>query len=175
MINQIIHHFPNCTIYGCNLLCTEKIFQVIEPHVVNGRCIIDNLTIEPNFVVRNPNEEEIYFIAVDGCLMLGYTNRRCDFILFSKNKFSFIEIKDSNSIKRRTRNSLIKKAYDQLEITIKLLQADINFAGYNVDAIIAFKTKPAIPASSASNLNKRFYFKKKYNVDLKEGTEKTFD
>jgi hypothetical protein len=169
---QIEARFPNCAANNCHATYRNLTIQVIEPH--NGKCIIDNAHSHANFIIQNPNAKEIHFVAIDSCVFIDNTHKKCDCIVYDDAFFCFIEIKDTDNANLGSRRKNLSKAYKQLETTITMFSADLNFGTFALEAIVAFRDRPLRPVASATNQYQRLRFQTLFNVDLKIGNEKTF-
>ena len=169
MLNQIKANFVKCVSNNCSETRNDTIIKIIETH--NSKCIIDNNSTLENFLVINNSKKDINFVAIDKCVFDDNAHKKCDFILFDNSEFSFVEIKDTDNAKISNRTKHMRKAYDQLEEVIIRFKAVLDFNGYNLEAIIAFRDRPTVPLALASNTARRTYFLLTYNVDLRIGNE----
>lgn len=172
MLNQIKANFTKCVANMCDEISNSAIIKIVETH--DAKCIIDNASTKENFLVINDNRKDINFVAIDKCVFDDNAHKKCDFVLFDNAEFSFIEIKDTDTDNASNRTKYLKKAYDQLEEVIVRFKAVLNFNGYALEAIIAFRDRPTVPLALASNTAKRTLFLLTYNVDLKIGNEKKY-
>jgi len=83
----------------------------------DGTPAYTDLNNEPSWVatVLNPEGKEVTFTAVDYCLSLPPTRRRCDGMLTTDDTLYLVELKNIGSA------GWIPGALDQLECTIELL------------------------------------------------------
>lgn len=121
--------------------------------------------------VVNGNGKEICLVKTDKCLFRNTSHKKCDCILFTEDKFFFVEISEASA---GTRNSKRKDAVEQLSATIELLrEKSIDFSSKNVKAVICFKSGQTRPTQPSNN-SKRAWFQEQYNVRLEEGNEIVF-
>lgn len=175
MTPQITALYPHVLTNNCLEVRNDLELKIVEPHG-NGKCQINNLSIDPNFLVRNPDSKDINFLAIDGCVFTIEPHKRCDCAVYDDSTFCFVEIKDSDTtlVSLMTRQNHLTKAYQQLEVSINLFTSTMNFTGYNLEAIVSFREKPPIPAVAASDQYQIFHFFSSYNVSLSVTNVKTF-
>jgi len=104
------------------------------------------------FTVKNPNQKDVHFLAIDQGIFDGtreYSKGRCDFALFDEARFCFIENKEV-TLKHRNKERL--EAYKQLKETIVKFREHLDFGYYQIEAQISFKSSRKIfPRKSSSN------------------------
>jgi hypothetical protein len=116
---------------------------------------------------RHQTENEVCLIKTDKCLFTDQ-HKKCDCILFSKNKFFFIEISEAGSGNRGKKR---KDAVEQLAATIEAIRnSNIDLSNYELKAVICFKGGEIRPTQPSLN-TKRALFLEHYNIDLEEGNE----
>jgi len=172
MIGQLNLIYPNCAKNNCHVIFTNELTKIIETHA--SHCVIDNSSVDENFLIKNPNNKVINFIAIDKCIFLDDAlHKKCDFAVFDDKIFALIEIKDTNN--RKTRAKHTKKAYKQLSaILSEFEQKSVSFNGFSIEAIIAFKYRPLRPLINSASMAMRVYFKNRYKASLMLGNEKEF-
>lgn len=72
-----------------------------------------------HFLIENPNELPIHFLAIDACLLHNQMGGQCDFAAFTDQTFMLVDIKD---VKTKLRNQSIAKAVEQLANTFNIFK-----------------------------------------------------
>jgi hypothetical protein len=72
-----------------------------------------------HFLIENPNELPIHFLAIDACLLHNQMGGQCDFAAFTDQTFLLVDIKD---VKTKLRNQSIEKAVEQLANTFNIFK-----------------------------------------------------
>jgi len=128
------------------------------------------------WVIKNPDNHEINHVSIDACLLTeqhGYTDRKCDFVAFSDDKFCFVELKSNAYSQNRVRANL-NSAIEQLGQTINHFDDNgIDFSLYDLEAYIVFKNH-LYPTNSASIQQRKIQFYNDYEVELIESSEVEF-
>lgn len=148
--------FPICESKQCLLEITNN-FETKILDQNNSKCIIVEKG-DFHFLTCNPNYIELYFLAIDKCLLSDTENKdkdRADFALISKNEFCIIEIKDTFW----NRKSHKKTANKQLEDTIIYCIENNSILENQKRVLIqCWSYKPSRPAMpSRQNAYKYFY------------------
>lgn len=146
-------------------------FQILDPIDESERpCRIVYNDTSAQLLVTNNSGEDIDFIKLDHCLIVG-DERKCDCIIMNSEKLFMVEIKNSAAGNRATKR---REAVNQLGNTIALLrQYAIQFSNHTVKAIICFKHSTTRPTQSSMN-TKRAFFLEEYGVYLEEGNSIEF-
>ncbi len=156
----------------CLKIETSLEFSIADGEANTGRCYIVNAEeTEGQFKVSNPRGKEIYFLAIDKCLLDDQDNlERCDFAIFDESTFCFVEIKET----RRRRGKVREKAIQQLEATINYFKQHIDFEDYRLEAIIYLVSRGAYPAADTNKEKMKARFATKLETLLLEGNHKAF-
>ncbi len=83
---------------------TRSIFYIVD---IDGQSFINPHCLDINkcFSIKNHNNEEIFFIPIDGKEgLLGFGDSYCDSTVFNKDCFCFLEFKLNAISYRRTCN-----------------------------------------------------------------------
>jgi len=123
------------------------------------------------------NENEVNFLKIDACILFEKDGKKCDFAVFTDDKFVLVELKQ---IKKGTKNDnkkkqkLRNKAYKQLENTLKIFTDELDLSKYQISEKL--HAIPAIfdlnnpvkefPKSSTGMNNARVRFLKLYDTEL---------
>ncbi len=174
MLKQIETTFAKTIAGNCIEKTSETQFEVFDNEIEPKRCYIKTeQNQEGQFSVLNPNVNDIYFLAIDKCLLFDFDVTHCDFAVFDQNTFCFIELSISN---KRNRSEKRKHAVGQLSSTIShFISSGISFENYSLEAIISFKAEKIYPARSAKSNDAIFFFESEFNAQLLEGNRKVFD
>lgn len=114
---------------------------------------------------RNKYDNDICIVKTDKCLFTD-RQKKCDCILFNKDKLFFVEISEAGSGNRSNKR---RDAVEQLGDTIKVLKANnIDFSTHDTKAIICFKNGSIRPTQPSLN-TMRAIFTELHNVSLEEG------
>lgn len=103
------------------------------------------------FTVQNPNLNEISILLIDGCMFSSNDETRCDFAVFDKKVFCFVELKMPESSRGVHANR--NKAKKQLINTIKLLKSKVKFSTKRIEAYLCLGDTPPRPAQTAQLLD----------------------
>lgn len=156
----------------CLEILTDSEFSIYDSEM--GRCFIqkqDDATI--HFTVKNPNQKEISFLAIDKCIFMDNDKiKRCDCAVFDNKTFCFIEIKETNQ--RKSENS--RKAREQLLTTIKEFKDRIDFSDKRLEAyvVVGLDFKKISPASKSQDLLSTLQFERLGVTLFHDGNEKKF-
>jgi hypothetical protein len=160
---------------------SERQFIILEAEVADGqrRAIVKEHEGENEqaFHIFNPEEQEIYLFAIDGCFFTDEDHERCDCLVYDNQCLCFVELKlDVTSPRQAT--SRLKKARSQLGETILSLKEALapkttNFWGFETEAYVVMK-KRLYPRRSARLTRLQAVFLEKYGVRLYEENTKTF-
>ncbi|MCF8374548.1 MAG: hypothetical protein K9H64_23215 [Bacteroidales bacterium] len=150
-------------------------FYIID---IEGQSFIDANCYDPDkcFSIKNQNNEEIFFIPIDGKDgLLGFGESYCDATIFSKKYFCFLEFKfNATSITDRAIRKNRKKAISQLSNTIDYFDIKLNrnYSGLSLEAYVS--TPPKYPRKDTAWVNFEVEFLEEYGMPLFETNEKTF-
>ena len=156
-MKQLIETTFPCKTGNCIEIRKETIFWVDEypsnntiPKQIRGKSFTLLKTEDERlFTVNNPFQKEIYFLAIDKGIFTDEDKfKKCDFALFDKKRFCFIESKNSK-LNQRKEDRLY--AYEQLKNTIRIFQNKIDFTNYQVEAQVSFKASQIYPRQTSSN------------------------
>lgn len=139
---------------------------------IKGKCyIFDNDDII-HFTVKNPNQKEIHFLAIDKCLFFDET-KKCDCAVFDNKTICFIEIKETD----RNKSFHNKNAREQLLKSIKDFKEKIDFSGKRLEAymVVGVNFAKTTPASKARDLITQLEFEDLGVVLFQNGNEKIFN
>jgi hypothetical protein len=174
MKQSIESAFPHVVTGRC--LETESAlgFELFDNPVPPQRCFIRrNHEQESHFLVRNPSQKPIHFLAIDKCMLNDDAETHCDCALFDEQTFCFIEMKDAG---KRTRKEHRRKAYQQLKATILLFRnREVLLDTTTIEAIISFASKDSYPVRTSSSNDAALMFEMECNAKLMEGNEKIFE
>ena len=106
-------------------------------------------------IVKNKNNKEVEFIAVDACIDIrkpdGNLESRCDGLLSFDNDLIFVELKF------REGGKWLKKGREQLTITVNNFKANYNILDYdNVYGNVCNSLRPLSHSGHAANIQ-QFY------------------
>lgn len=162
-------HSSVCTSKTSYELTTDRTFYILDDRHDQHPVRLVRKTQDYQLTVNNRNkvENEVCIIKTDKCLFTDVT-KKCDCILFNKNKFFFVEISEPGCSHRGKKR---KHAVVQLGTTIEILkQNNIDISSYEATAIICFKNRVSkIP--QPSQLLRRVEFQNKHNIPLVEDNE----
>lgn len=169
MDKKILATFTNCNANSCLHNRNEDNIFIID---TLSKCELVNYSEGCNFHfhVINNTKKEIFFLAIDKCIYDTVEHKKCDFAVFDKKTFCFVEIKDTCN--RSTEHK--KKSLAQLETTITKFKAAIDFSEYELEAIISWKHRPLRPAVSTLMQSAKSNFMFNLNTKLMEGNQKEF-
>lgn len=174
MRESIENAFPQIITGGCLEVEIAPGFELFDSPVHPQRCFIRRQPEqERHFLVRNPSQKSIHFLAIDKCMLNDDAETHCDCALFDEQTFCFIEMKDAG---KRTRKEHRRKAYQQLKATILLFKNRDVFQGTSaIEAIISFASKDSYPVRTSSSNDAALMFEMECNAKLMEGNEKIFE
>ncbi len=114
-------------------------------------------------IVWNKGRAEICVVKVDKCLIIDNFRKKCDCILFSNDKFFFVEISEAGN-----RNAKRNDAVLQIESTFQILkEKNVDLSSHHTKGVICFKSDRHKPVRASFN-SMRDLFQEKYNIDLQE-------
>ncbi len=170
MKEQLLIAFPACEKGKCLETLVRAKFDIFDKE--GERCYVRKSGDEPiHFAIENPNQKEVNFLAIDGCLFGSGDGKRCDCAVFDDKTFCWIEIKDTNP-KQRSGNR--KTAIGQLKATISLFKSKVDMSSYQLEAHMCLGVRKVYPAVSAQNQSAVKEFFDELKTDLLEGNQKTF-
>lgn len=126
------------------------------------------------FVVLNPKLKPIHILQIDGCLFTSNDGMRCDFAIFDKITFCFVELKIPLSIKKASDNR--NKAKKQLLETIKYFKEKVTFTTKRIEAYVCLglsDLSQSKPSAKAQDLEAILSFEE-IGAVLYFGNEKKF-
>lgn len=171
MKQSIEKAFPQIIQNTCLEILTDLKFTIYDSE--SGRCFIqkENEGII-HFSVKNPNQKEIGFLAIDKCIFMDNDGiKRCDCAVFDNKTFCFIEIKET--VRRRSENS--RKARLQLLKTIEEFSNKIDFTNKKIEAYVVVGLEfTETPARKAQDLVSTLEFESLGVTLFQEGNEKKF-
>jgi len=174
IIDKIKKEFENCSANNCIEHTKDKYFEILDDN--NKKCfIVKDKIIKGNFQVKNQNQNEISFIAIDKCLFtIDDMQKKCDFALCNNYEFSFVEIKEPSSVSGR--KALRNDAVEQLKATIEYFFDKKIFETFkiNIEAIICLVGKKSYPSLTSSKIKRVKEFQDLYSVNLIEGNFKIY-
>jgi len=164
--------YPQIVQNSCLEILTDLEFSIYDSEM--GRCFIqkEDDKIE-HFTIKNPNQKEIGFLAIDKCIFMDSDKiKRCDCVVFDNKTFCFIEIKETNQ--RKSENS--RKAKEQLLTTIKEFKDKIDFSDKRLEAyvVVGLDFKKISPASKSQDLLLTLKFERLGVTLFQDGNEKKF-
>ena len=164
--------YPQITQNSCLEILTDLEFSIYDSEM--GRCFIQKEEDSViHFTVKNPNQKEIGFLAIDKCIFMDNDKiKRCDCAVFDNKTFCFIEIKETNN--RKSENS--RKAKEQLLTTIKEFKDKIDFSDKRLEAyvVVGLDFKKISPASKSQDLLSTLKFERLGVTLFHDGNEKKF-
>lgn len=106
-------------------------------------------------IVKNKDNKEVKFIAIDACIDIrkpdGNLESRCDGLLSFENDLIFVELKF------REGGKWLKKGREQLTITVNNFKANYNILDYdNVHGNVCNSLRPLSHSGHAANIQ-QFY------------------
>jgi hypothetical protein len=164
--------YPQIVQNSCLEITKDLEFSIYDSEI--GRCFIqkeDDAII--HFTIKNPNQKEIGFLAIDKCIFMDNDNiKRCDCAVFDNKTFCFIEIKETNQ--RKSENS--RKAREQLLTTIREFKDKIDFSDKRLEAyvVVGLDFKKVSPASKSQDLLSTLRFERLGVTLFHDGNEKKF-
>lgn len=175
--DEIINTFSLCKSDNCLEDICLQAFEVIDDQP-NSPCrlLIDGQSGQ--FKIENPREHCLHFLKIDNCILLTQDDAKCDFAVFNADELIFVElkkIKQGTDSSHRKRKEKRKKAYDQLENTLKIFHSkNIDLSSYQTNKklfVIAsvLDCNPPVtrmPAAKTKNQEKQKYFEDKYSAIL---------
>ena len=164
--------YPQIIQNSCLEILTDLEFSIYDSEI--GRCFIQKEVNEIiHFTVKNSNQKEIGFLAIDKCIFMDSDKiKRCDFAVFDNKTFCFVEIKETNQ--RKSENS--RKAREQLLITINEFKGKIDFSDKRLEAyvVVGLDFKKVYPASKSQDLLSILKFERLGVTLFYDGNEKKF-
>ena len=164
--------YPQIIQNSCLDILTDVEFSIYDSEI--GRCFIQKEEDSViHFTVKNPNQKEIGFLAIDKCIFMDSDKiKRCDCAVFDNKTFCFIEIKETNQ--RKSENS--RKAKEQLLITINEFKNKIDFSDKRLEAyvVVGLDFKKVSPASKSQDLLSTLKFERLGVTLFHDGNEKKF-
>jgi hypothetical protein len=124
-----------------------------------------------HFTLNNPLATNLFFAALDNCILKANQQSRCDFIIGNFQKLYFVEIKQVNPGHRQEART---QAIRQLHSSISLFKGKINLHNTKLIAVICLKAKQVYPLQSAKRVADAVAFKDSYGADLMEGQSHNF-
>lgn len=167
---KILNAFPHCAEKNC--LEETDLDQFIIFDNSDGKSVIyiEDLTPKyPYFLVKNPRQENVFFLAIDKCILNDGDPKKCDCAIFNDNIFRFIEIKTASS-KEKKRSKKQLEAVDQIISTIQIFKAKIDFTGYTLEAHLCVGYFKSTPAFKSTNIYQR-QIVNQYSAELFWGNE----
>jgi len=166
MDTQLKEAYPICIENKC--LWKTDLAQIGIKDEDGTKCIQVTDCSLAHFTIENINKKELAILAIDKCIFDDQSgHKKCDFAFYDEEIFVFVEIKDT--YKRRPTHK--KQAKLQLAATIEYFIAQLNFEGYQLQAIISWRFMPARPVASTAMQDARVAFLENYNVLLMEGNK----
>lgn len=164
--------YPQIVQNACLKILTDLEFSIYDSEM--GRCFIQKKDDEIiHFTVKNPNQKEIGFLAIDKCIFMDSDNiKRCDCAVFDNKTFCFIEIKETNQ--RKSENS--RKAREQLLTTIEEFIDKFDFSDKRLEAyvVVGLDFRKVSPASKSQDLLSTLQFERLGVTLFHDGNEKKF-
>ena len=125
------------------------------PPAINPAYIDENDKTKWIGVIKNNNNKEIEFIAIDACIDIrkqdGTLESRCDGLLSYENDLIFVELK------YREGGQWLKKGREQLTITVNNFKANYDILAYNnVYGNVCNSLRPLSHSGHAANIQ-QFY------------------
>lgn len=172
MIELINEAYANCNLNHCLEVENSQSFIVVD--TTGGRSEIfreSELPPFPYLTIKNPNEKNINFLAIDECIYFSADGKKCDCAVFDENRFCFVEIKSGMGKSRRHKK---QEAAEQLKNAIRLFKNNIDFSSYEIEAILCVGFKTSFPRIKASSIYLSKDFQDSLNAELFEGNEIEF-
>ena len=167
MVNQIKNSFGKKD--HCVFEIPTPEFGILDETNKCCRIELNHQTEKFHFKVCNNGGGVVGFVPIDKCIYSDKDQfKKCDFVVFKKPHFCFVEIKDSE----KRGGKRIPCAIEQLATTIGMFKAELDFNGFNLEAFICFQTKPV--AIEASFLTTMFVFERDNGAKLFDLNEKKF-
>ena len=164
--------YPQTAQNSCLEILTGLEFSIYDSEI--GRCFIQKEEDEIiHFTIKNPNQKEIGFLAIDKCIFMDNDKiKRCDCAVFDNKTFCFIEIKETNQRKSENR----RKAKEQLLTTINEFKDKIDFSDKRLEAyvVVGLDFKKISPASKSQDLLSTLKFERLGVTLFQDGNEKKF-
>lgn len=173
MINKLKTLFPHLVEKECWIETSNKEINIYD-HEKEKRCYIDEKS-KTEFIVLNPNEKNINFIAIDSCLLSSSDISRSDCMVFDEDMVCFIELK---KCKRKNVQANQKGAIDQLEAFIQFFIKEKLHSNKKLEAYVCVRCKRTdevisrTPNASASS--RKALFREKYQTKLFYECKRTF-
>ncbi len=175
--SQIIQNLKNIdsSISDFLKIETSSNFYILD---ISGQSFINTHCSDTNkcFSIKNKNEEEIFFVTIDGKDgLLGFGDSHCDAAIFNEKDFCFLEFKlNATSTTDRAIRKNRKKAISQLSNTINLFDVKLkrNYSGLNIEAYVS--TPQTYPRKDTSWVNFEVQFLEEFGIPLFESNKKAF-
>lgn len=152
MINQIKEKYLSYSENSCGEKHNTS-FYIND--ILNGKCTTALTFEEATCFIENKKAKNIYFIAIDDCLISDITIKKCDALVTTENIVWFIELKEINQ--SGTRKQFTKRKQNHRKTAVKQLASTINdfkrkgidFTEFLVAGLICFPPFPhlTIPAN----------------------------
>jgi len=173
MLEQLITVFGEERVKKCLSSHNETSFYVAENLKTKRSYVLvalNDINEEECFKVVNLGNQPVHFLAIDECFLTekyGYTDKKCDFIVFNDTKICFVELK--TNVKRRNKvKERLRTAKKQLAATINFFREYIDLSSYQLEAIYVLRKKFYLAQRGEMKLD----FYNTYEVTL-EGTNTT--
>jgi len=170
MIDKIIQAFPITLKNNCLTIVNDSYFEIKDFENDKSKIIYDKNIGQ--FIVKNPNNKQITFLAIDNCVFKTTEFKKCDFVIFDDKLFCFADIKDYQT---KNRANARKEAKVQIEKTIELFIDKLNLSSYKIVAIIALTFKKSYPIAKVNTADAKIRFEDKFRAELFEGNEIIFE
>lgn len=176
MKSIIEYAFPRIVVDGCLETTAKSEFGILDRKA--EKCIIQHYEGgKIHFIVLNPNQKPIHFLAIDHCLFSDNlpkteNHQRCDCAIFDETTFCFIEIKDV-VFSQKSKES--RDAKNQLLDTIDIFQNKIDFKGKRLEAYVCVGITKEKPVEKAMDLEEQIEFRRRKVQLFKNGYQKTFN
>jgi hypothetical protein len=171
-VKQLIEKaFPQIEEKSCLEILNTPKFSIYDSEF--GRCFIQKEEHEIiHFTVKNPNQKDIGFLAIDKCVFMDNDEiKRCDCAVFDSKTICFIEIKETT--RRKSENS--RKAREQLLRTIEEFISKIDFTNKRIEAYVVVGLEfVETPAKKAQDLVSTLAFEELGVTLFQDGNEKKF-
>lgn len=155
------------------LIIRDSIFYVFDDNKEKERPVrvvgeFDDFQL--TVVNSSERDGEICLIKNDSCLVITREEKKCDCIIFNKEKLYFIEITEAHNRKAKRR-----KAVKQLGATIKHFNdRNVDLSEMHLTAIICFKHEAQTRIPNIGFKRRKDDFEETYKIDLVEVNSITF-
>lgn len=171
---------PNCEENACMKSTNAALIAVIDDvyQTSNQPAYIESINSleeeEWHFLLENPQQKEIYFVAVDNCVFStsDIGQKRCDFLAFDEKEIIFVDIKKTNM---GGRNKAKKDAALQLKATWNFIKDKVDFDAYKVILIVGLVKREPYPRKNCSNQNLVEEFLQEFGIPLSESNRHSFE